>query len=91
MSSVLAGSAPKTPEDKKRAKYSILTAGIDVTAKCPHSVTTVEERPFSGMACDLPRHFHEFPYSNVRRFGQMSRKNPGRQETCKIFHPHTWN
>ena len=29
MSSVSAGSAAKTAEDKKRAKYSDLTAGID--------------------------------------------------------------
>ena len=35
----------------------------------------VEERPLSGMGCDLPRHFREFAYSNVQCFCWFSREN----------------
>ena len=51
----------------------------------------VEERPLSGMGCDLPRHFREFAYSNVWCFCWFSRENCGRQETREILRPHRWN
>ena len=51
----------------------------------------VEERPLSGMGCDLPRQFREFAYSNVQCFCWFSRENCGRQETREILRPHRWN
>ena len=51
----------------------------------------VEERPLSGMGCDLPRHFREFAYSNVQCFCWFSRENCGRQETREILRPHRRN